>query len=86
MNIGQLRQQFPMKIHADSFLKLHDSITVVSDCIADTMAPILTSARWRVWGAVNAGIEWPVKNCGFVKKGGRSLNLTAYRFVPKKVL
>ncbi len=60
MDIGQFRQQFPMKIHVDNFLKLHDSLTVVSVHIADTMPPILTSATVSVWVAVIVGIECPV--------------------------
>ena len=60
MNIGQLRQQFPMKIHADSFLKLHDSLTIISDRIEETMPLILKSATVRVWFAVNLGIECQV--------------------------
>ncbi len=41
MDIGQFRQQFPMKIHVDSFLKLHDSLTAVSGRIADTMPQLI---------------------------------------------
>jgi len=57
MNIGQLRQQYPDEDSCRHFLKLHDSLRVVYDRIADTMPSILTSATGSVWVVVNVGIE-----------------------------
>ena len=37
MDIGQIRQQFPMKIHVDNFLELHVGLTAVSVRIENTM-------------------------------------------------